>query len=105
MAGEFNKELCDSTRAVVMKHDKEIYGNGLTGLKTKVEKFDEFREDFKQVFSNFATQITTRLIYAIITLILISAAQLVYFTVKIENLEKKPNQIQQSGSSVQLSDK
>lgn len=88
----FNPEICENARTDIKVLKQKVFGNGGTGeigLNTKVEMFDEFRKDFKRVFENFASQLTVKLTVAVISLILASAAQLIYFTVKIENMEKK----------------
>ena len=93
MAGSgFNKELCETSRNMVMKHDREIYGNGKTGLKTQVEMNTEFR------------QRVTAFGWAIIVSIVLSfIAQTAFLTSKINSLEKQSS-VKQS-SYIQLSDK
>lgn len=85
----FSPERCENCQKLVEKHEKQISGNGQRGIATKVEMFDEFREDFKRVFENFASQLTIKLFVAVVTIVLASAGQLIYFTIKIENIEKK----------------
>jgi len=89
---KYNPEICENARTDIKALKQTVFGNGGTGqvgLNTKVEMFDEFRKEFKQVFNNFVSQLTVKLVIAVISLILVSAGQIIYFTVKIENMEKK----------------